>query len=155
MRHSGFCKNIDQRNLGSYFWLMLVLMRSIISPSWIPCSQRAQTSCPPCTSCKRCSGRRLSQLPPRWRRTSAPFHYGWRGPCLAPCPPVINYWHDWCDLFLQSCNLEHDQSGQLSGERAGVDVILGGQVGKSPNINLEEERLECIMIKRPKPQHNF
>ena len=42
--------------------------------------------------------------------------------------------------------LEHDQSGQLSGERAGVDVILGGQISKSTNINLEEERLECFMI---------
>ena len=38
--------------------------------------------------------------------------------------------------------LEHDQSGQLSGERASVDVILGGQISKSTNINLEEERLE-------------
>ena len=38
--------------------------------------------------------------------------------------------------------LEHDQSGQLSGERASVDVILGGQISKSTNINLEEVRLE-------------
>ena len=32
--------------------------------------------------------------------------------------------------------LEHDQSGQLSGQRACVDVILSGQVSKPPNINL-------------------
>ncbi len=59
-----------------------------------------------------------------------------------------SYSNDLNIFVLRLTDLKHDDGGELPGERGGVDVILGGDVGEPAHVHLAEPQVGQRVVVR-------